>query len=258
MRPQRFLRLGTLVIGLILLGAGLIAPVGWAQSPPQSMTPQPMTKEAVEQIIRQYLLDHPEVIMDSVRQFQERQRSEERKRANAAIATRQNDLLRDPASPVAGNPQGDVTVVEFFDYRCGYCKRVAPILKELMAGDPNLRVVFKEFPILSPESNLAARAALAAQAQGKYLPLHDALIASDSSLSMPDILKLAAALDLDTGKLQADMNKPEIQAAIQKNHALAQALGINGTPAFIIGSELIPGAIELPTFKELIAKARKR
>jgi protein-disulfide isomerase len=159
---------------------------------------------------------------------------------------------------VAGNPKGDVTVVEFFDYRCGYCKRVTPVLKELMAGDPNLRVVFKELPILSPESNLAAKAALAAEAQGKYLPFHEALMASDSSLSMPDILQLATALKLDTAKLQADMNKPEIQAAIQKNHALAQAVGITGTPAFIIGPELVPGAIELPALKELIAKARKR
>jgi len=253
-RPQRILHLVTLFFNLALLAASLFASAGWAAE----TAPPALTKEAVEQIIRQFLMDHPEVVMDSVRRFQERQRAEERKRAGAAIATRQDDLLRDPASPVAGNPKGDVTVVEFFDYRCGYCKRVTPVLKELMAGDPNLRVVFKELPILSPESNLAAKAALAAEAQGKYLPFHEALMASDSSLSMPDILQLATALKLDTAKLQADMNKPEIQAAIQKNHALAQAVGITGTPAFIIGPELVPGAIELPALKELIAKARKR
>ncbi|MBI4537564.1 MAG: DsbA family protein [candidate division NC10 bacterium] len=252
-RPQRTIRMGTLLVILALLaGSPLVRDAG-AQSPPE-----PMTKEAVEQIIHRYLLDHPEVIMESVRQFQERQRADERKRASATIATRQDDLLRDSASPVAGNPQGDVTVVEFFDYRCGYCKRVAPVLRQLMAEDPNVRVVFKEFPILSPESTLAAKAALAAHAQGKYLPFHDALMTSNSALSMPDILKIAAQLQLDTGKLQADMNKPEIQAALQKNHALAQAMGITGTPAFIIGPELVPGAIELPVFKELIAKARQQ
>jgi protein-disulfide isomerase len=250
---QRVFRLGISLAALALFAGSLAPSRGLAQS-----APPPMTKEAVEAIIRQYLLDHPEVIMESVRGLQERQRAEEKKRAAAAIAARQDDLLQDPASPMAGNPAGDVTVVEFFDYRCGYCKRMAPAVKQLLADDPRLRVVFKELPILSQESALAARAALAAHKQGKYQALHEALMASDASLSMPEILALARELRLDTEKLQADMNMPEIQSAIQKNRALAQALGINGTPAFIIGAELVPGAIDLPAFKELIARARKR
>jgi protein-disulfide isomerase len=218
--------------------------------------PPPLTKEAVEQIIRQYLLDHPEVVADSIRLLQERQRTEERRRAGAAIAGAQEELLRDPATPVGGNPRGDVTVVEFFDYQCGYCKRVAPVLKQLIAEDPKVRVAYKEFPILSPESVLAARAALAANRQGKYERFHELLMEAAGPLTLERILAVAGEATLDVEALKGEMSAPAVQAALDKTQALAQSLGLRGTPAFIVGTEFVPGAVDLPTLKALVAKAR--
>lgn len=231
---------------------GLPVPAGAQAAAP------PMTREAVEQIIRQYLLDHPEVITDSLRSLEERQRSEERRRAGAAIAGRQEELLRDPATPVGGSAEGDVTVVEFFDYQCGYCKRVAPVLKQLLVEDPKVRVLYKELPILGPESVLAAQAALAAHRQGKYERFHDLMMESPTRPSLDRILEVAQAVGLDLGRLREDMESPAVKAALDKNHALAQAIGLRGTPAFVVGSELIPGAADLETLHALVTKARGR
>jgi len=218
----------------------------------------PLTKGEIETIIREYLLSHPEVILESVRTAQERQRAEERQRAGAALLARQDELLRDPSSPVGGNPDGDVTVVEFFDYHCGHCQRVALTLAELVAEDRNVRVVYKELPILSPESLLAAQAALAANLQGKYGPFHRALMAADGPLGQAAILAIASQVGLDPARLQVDMRSRAVQEALQKNDALARAIGLRGTPAFVIGSELIPGAPDLAGLKALVARARGR
>jgi len=227
-------------------------------TPARAETEPPLTKQAVEQIIRQYLLDHPEVIADSIRLLQERQRAEERRRVGALIAGAQEELLRDPATPVGGNPRGDVTVVEFFDYQCGHCKRMASLLKQLTAEDPQVRIAYKEFPILSPESLLAARAALAANRQGKYQPLHDLLMESSQPPTLEHILELAQEAGLDVAALQAEMDSPAVGEALQKVQALGQRLGLRGTPAFIVGTEFAPGALDLPTLKALVAKARGR
>jgi protein-disulfide isomerase len=218
----------------------------------------PPSREAIETIIREYLLQHPEVIVEAVRVFQERQQAEERQRIAAVLAARRAELYQDAAAPVAGNARGDVTVVEFFDYRCGYCKSVLPTLRQLLEQDRQVRFVFKEFPILGPDSMLAARAALAARAQGKYVAFHQALMAQSGPLALPDILRVAAQVKLDPVRLQADMEAPEIRQAIQKNLALAQELGVRGTPAFVIGDELVAGAMELDALKDLVAKARGR
>jgi len=247
------LRIGFLGLCLLAIAAGPMVPDSLAQN-----ASQPLTKEAIEQIIRQYILDHPELITESLRLAQERRQAEERKRAAAVIDVRRDDLLREPASPIGGNPEGDVTVVEFFDYRCGYCKRVAPIVRQLQAEDLKVRIVYKELPILGEESRLAARAALAAHKQGKYLPFHEALMASNDPPTMGEILKIAAQVGLDPVRLQTEMGSPEIQAALRKNHDLAQALGIRGTPAFVIGSEMVPGALDLSKLKELVARVRVR
>jgi protein-disulfide isomerase len=252
MQIRRISRYG-LVLALTFLAGGLAARADAAEGPSP-----PLTREGVEEMIRQYILTHPEVLMESLRAFQERQQAQERERTAAALVARAAELLQDPATPVGGNPQGDVTVVEFFDYRCGYCQRMAATLTQLLAEDRNVRLVYKELPILGPESVLAARAALAARAQGKYLPFHGALLAAGGPLTLEEILKVARTIPLDTEKLQADMQAPEIQEALQRNRALAQQLGIRGTPAFIVGAELVPGALELPRLKELVAKARAR
>ncbi len=246
-----------LVTGLVVLiaamAAGLAGPVAQAAEPPGELS-----REAIERIVREYLLEHPEVIMEALQALEERQRTAQRQRASESLNARRSELVGDPATPVGGNPQGDVTVVEFFDYRCGYCKSVAPALKQLVKEDSKVRLVYKEFPILGPESILAARAALAAGGQGKYVALHDALMTASESLTLPVILTIAGQVGLDTARLQKDMESPAILAVIQRNHELAQALGINGTPAFVVGSELVPGAVDLAALKRLVDQARAR
>jgi protein-disulfide isomerase len=249
MRP-RWARLAGLLGALAVLGAT-------ASVAAQTGRP-PLDRPAIEAIIREYLLQNPEVILEAVRAMQERQQAEERQRVAAVLAARRAELYQDAAAPVAGNPRGDVTVVEFFDYQCRYCKTVVPALRQLLEQDRQVRFVFKEFPILGPESVLAARAALAARAQGKYVAFHQALMAQGGPLTLPEILRVAAQVKLDPARLQADMEAPEIRQAIQKNLALAQELGIRGTPVFVIGGELVTGALELDALKDLVAKARAR
>jgi protein-disulfide isomerase len=166
-------------------------------------------------------------------------------------------LLNDPNSPVSGNLDGDVTVVEFFDYRCGYCKRVAGAVSQLQKDDPNVRVVYKDFPILGEASELAARAALASKTQGKHLAFHEALLASKSELTQETIFAIAKQVGLDPDQLNKGMQDPTIRTIIEHNRALARELGINGTPGFIVGTELVPGALELKDLKNLVRQVRQ-
>jgi protein-disulfide isomerase len=217
-----------------------------------------LSREATEEIIRDYLLKNPEIIEQALRTLEERQRKAERQESQKALTAHREELLSDPRSPVGGNPRGSVTVVEFFDYRCPHCKHAAPDVKKLAQEDSDVRIVYKQFPVLGPDSELAARAALAAHAQGKYAALHDALLAASGPLTLPAILKLAGPAGLDVAKLQADIETPEIRATIERDRALAAALGITGTPSFVIGSELVPGAVDLATLKALVAEARAK
>ena len=160
-------------------------------------------------------------------------------------------------SPVGGNPHGDITVVEFFDYNCGYCKKVSGGLKELAARDPNVRIVYKEFPILSQESTAAAKAALAARRHGKYEEFHYGLMAAEKTDDAA-IQTLATKLGLDYSSLNKDMADQKWDAQLARNHQLANALGINGTPAFIIGDSLIPGAVDAEKLISLVNAERAR
>jgi protein-disulfide isomerase len=219
---------------------------------------QGLSREATEEIIRDYLLKNPEIVEQALRILEERQRKAEKQETMKALAAHREDLLSDPRSPVGGNPTGSVTVVEFFDFRCPHCKRAAPDVKKLAQEDSDVRIVYKQFPVLGPDSELAARAALAAHAQGKYAALHDAMLAANGPLTMPAILKLAGPAGVDVAKLQADIETPEIRATIERDRALATALGITGTPSFVIGTELVPGAVDLATLKALVAEARSK
>jgi len=216
------------------------------------------SREATEEIIRDYLLKNPEIVDQALRILEERQRKAEKQESMKTLAAHREDLLSDPRSPVGGNPRGSVTVVEFFDFRCPHCKHAAPDVKRLAQEDSDVRIVFKQFPVLGPDSELAARAALAAHAQGKYAALHDAMLAANGPLTLPVILKLAGPAGLDVAKLQADMETPEIRATIERDRALAAAVGITGTPSFVIGTELVPGAVDLATLKALVAEARAK
>jgi len=165
-------------------------------------------------------------------------------------------VLRDPASPVTGNPDGDVTLVEFFDYNCPYCRQVAPVVAEAEATDPQLRIVYKEFPILGPGSVFAAKAALAAHQQGLYFAFHEALMQAGGRADEESVLAVARDVGLDVERLRSDMKDPEIQAAIDRNLALAEALRITGTPGFVVGRRILRGATELETLQSLIREAR--
>lgn len=175
----------------------------------------------------------------------------------AVIAARRDEIYNDPEAPVGGNPQGDVTIVEFFDYNCPYCRQVASVLDELVQTDPNIRLVYKEFPILGPNSTFAARAALAARKQGKYLEFHSALMMGRRVADEAAVLEFARIAGLDIDRLKADMEDPAIGAILERNLSLADALHISGTPAFVIADEIYPGAAELADFQRLIAAARE-
>jgi len=209
-----------------------------------------------ERRIRAYLLKHPEVIVEAMQIYQDQQRADEVKVARQLLKSRAKEILHDPASPVSGNAKGDVTVVEFFDYNCPYCRRVVPDMIKLEEDDPKLRIVYKEFPILGPNSTFAAKAALAADRQGKYLEFHRALMKSRSTVNEKSVLRTAVGLGLNIEQLKKDIAAPEIAAALERNIALAGALRINGTPAFVIGQEIVPGAMGLKAMQELVRKAR--
>lgn len=247
----------SLIAAALALGAVLVVPAAQAQDKTPAMDPQ--QRGAIETVVREYLLANPEVIVDAIRLYREREQQAQADQAKMALSAHKNSLINDPDAPVAGNPKGDVTVVEFFDYHCGYCKRVFPVLRELLDSDKNLRWVFKEFPILGPESVTASRAALAAWKldPAKYLDFHAALMATSGGLPEDRILKIAKTAGYDADKLKKEMASDSVTAEINRNHQIAETLGIRGTPAFIVGDELVPGAVDVDTLRQLIAKARK-
>ena len=213
--------------------------------------------DAIRQIIREYLIEHPEVLIEAQQALQAKRAAQEAEQAQQAIQLYRDELLFDPEAPVAGNPDGAVTLVEFFDYRCGYCRRVKPTVETLLAENDDLRLVFKEFPILGPESTEAARAALAARNQGSYEAFHWALMETDGSFDRDHILSVARSVGLDDQRLARDMEDPALDSLLERNAALANALGIGGTPAFVIGDRLIGGALPLEHFRVAIADARQ-
>ncbi len=215
-----------------------------------------LQKEEIEALVRDYILQHPEVIMESLAIMQAREQAEKDEALQQALIAHRPALEADPGDPVIGNPDGDVTIVEFFDYQCGYCKSVLGPLMDLVTADGNIRLVLKEFPILGPESEIAAAASLAAHRQGLYEPFHVALLGLRGRLSQDVIWQVAREVGLDIARLQKDMTDPAIQAQIQKSYRLAQVLNIQGTPAFTIGAELVPGAIGREQMAALVAQAR--
>ncbi|HEY3841143.1 MAG TPA: DsbA family protein [Bryobacteraceae bacterium] len=229
-----------------------------AAQQPSPEAPAPSTeKAAIEQIVRQYILLHPEVLVESMRVYQERERAEQQKRSRETVLAHLNDLQHDPSSPVTGAGPG-LTIVEFFDYHCGFCKRAEGIIQKVLADHPDVHFVFKEFPFLGTESALAAKASLAADKQGGYLKFHQALMALSGSISLSAIEDLAARQGLDVSRLKKDIESPEIKAALLKNRELGRDLGVKSTPSFVIGSELVQGVIDAAAFDRLISEAQTR
>jgi protein-disulfide isomerase len=251
-RIKRMMRRRVLAAALAVLFAlaGTAAPASAQQN--ETLTDQAKT----EQIIHDYLLAHPEVIIEAVNNYQKQQEKASAEKQTQALIDRREELQRTPGDPVVGSPNGDVTVVEFFDYRCPYCKAVAASFIDLYDKDGKVRLVLKEFPILGPESEFASKAALAAQRQGKYREFHLAMMTIKGKLTNDDVRHLAAKVGIDVAKLELDMQDPAIAETINRNYALAEALGIKGTPAFIVDNELVPGAITVEEMQKRIAAAR--
>ncbi|MGH6937931.1 DsbA family protein [Hypericibacter sp.] len=176
----------------------------------------------------------------------------------AVTLARHDEIFSDPTAPVGGNPAGDVTLVEFFDYNCPYCREAASILDATVQTDKGLRLVFKELPILGPGSTFAAQAALAAHKQGKYLIFHKAMMAYSGAITESSTLQIATDVGLDLERLKTDMKDPLIDQAVQRNRALAQALRISGTPSFVIGREIVRGLVDIETMRRFIVAARER
>ena len=223
------------------------ATVQMAQAPtpmPPPVNFSPEQKKELEKIIKNYLITNPEIFLEAQTALETKLEKEQAEKLKTAIAENARDIYRDPVADVAGNPQGDITVVEFFDYNCGYCKRGLHDVIKLVESDPKVRVVFKELPILSKGSEEASRVAIAAGRQGKYWDVHKAMLEAKGVMNETNALAIASKLGLDIDKLKKDMASPDVEAEIKKSEALAKKMGVNGTPHFLVGDRSIPGAPE--------------
>ena len=217
----------------------------------------PERRQAIEAIIHDYLVQNPDVLIEALRAAEDKANRDADAKAALVLKDRRDEVFDDPATPVGGNPQGDVTIVEFFDYRCPYCKQVQPALQKLLDEDHKLRFVYKEMPVLGAPSVTAAHAALAARLQGKYETFHAAMMGTKGQITDEVVYQVAGSIGLDVDRLKRDMAAPDIEQAVKANLALAKALDIHGTPGFIIGEHIVPGAIDLDALKDLVAGARK-
>jgi protein-disulfide isomerase len=213
-------------------------------------------KAAIEAVVHDYLMAHPEVIIEAVQNYQEKLESEKDSAAKLALIERTPQLLNDPDSQVLGNAQSDCVIVEFFDNQCPYCQANEPELQKLLKQDARVKLVLKEFPILGPISVTAAKAALASVKQGKYPQFHEALLAHKGHYDKAALVdEIAKSVGLDLDKLHKDMESPEIAAELAKNIDLGKALNITGTPGFVIGDQIVPGAANMDELKKYVANA---
>ena len=210
----------------------------------------------IERIVRDYLVANPEVIEEAMRALRAKRDEARRQVVRNAIGENRDAILSHPATPVSGNPGGDVTLVEFFDYQCGFCRRELASMKELLASDGNLRVAWKELPVLGPVSRFAARASMASARQGRYHDFHVALMGESGKLTEGAVMAVAERVGLDAERLRRDMADPAIDAYLDETAGLARALGIDGTPAFVIGDTVVPGAVGADRLRRLIADVR--
>jgi protein-disulfide isomerase len=214
----------------------------------------------IEKIIKDYIVAHPEVLQEAMAELEKRQTAAEAEKAKTAIKTNEQAIFSSPRQVTIGNAQGDVTLVEFFDYNCGYCKRALSDLLDLMKGDSKLRVVLKEFPILSPDSVEAAHVAAAVRMQDptgkKYFEFHQKLLGGRGKADKTRALAVAKEVGLDMPRLEKDMAGDEAKATVQESMKLAETLGLSGTPSYVVGSEVVVGAVGLDDLKQKVNTAR--
>lgn len=238
------------------IAAVLLALPASAQDTPRAFSPE--EEAAIGAIVRDYLIANPQVLVEALDALDAMEAEEEAARQAAAITANRDALERDGVSFVAGNPDAAVTLVEFFDYRCPACKSAAEGVRELVAERDDVRIVFKEFPILGPDSTLASRAAIAAIPLGGYQAFHFALMENEGTLDRDRIMEIAAETGLDTERLERGMDSARVTEIIENNYDLAREIGVRGTPAFVIGTTLVPGAAPLAELEQLIEEERAR
>jgi len=214
----------------------------------------------IESIVRNYLLAHPEVLEEAMAELTKRQQADEAAKHEASVAQNASLIFNSPRGVTLGNPNGDVTFVEFFDYNCGYCKRAMSDMLDLMKADSKLKVVLKEFPVLSPGSVEAAQVAVAVRMQDptgkKYLDFHQKLLGGRGPADKAHAIQAAKEAGLDVARIEKDITSPEVRSTIEENFKLAEAMGMNGTPSYVIGKQVVIGAIGLDGLKEKIGVAR--
>jgi protein-disulfide isomerase len=246
---RSFRLLAPALMAFVLLGAPTAAPA-------QSFTDT--QRSDIETIIKNYLVSHPEVLEEAMNELTKRQAAAETQKHEESIAKNADAIFNSPRGVVLGNKDGDVTFVEFFDYNCGYCKRAMADMLDLMKNDPKLKVVLKEFPVLSEGSIEAAKVAVAARMQDpkKYLDFHQKLLGGRGPADKARAMAAAKDAGYDTAKLEKDLANPEVKATIEENFKLAEEMGLNGTPSYVIGKQIVVGAVGLDGLKEKIGIAR--
>jgi protein-disulfide isomerase len=217
-------------------------------------------KSEVERILRDYLIAHPEVIQDAMAELDKRQSAADAEKHKATIKQSAQTIFSSPRQVVLGNPDGNVTFVEFFDYNCGYCKRAMDDMLTLLNDDPKLKIVLKEFPVLGPGSVEAAQVAVAVRMQDKtgkkYLEFHQKLLGGRGQADKARALAVAKDIGLDMTRLEKDLASAEVKATLQENFKVAEALGLNGTPSYVIGDNVVVGAVGLEALKEKVNTSR--
>jgi protein-disulfide isomerase len=247
---MRSLRLFTpALLALALCGAPL---------PASAQSFNDAQRNDIEMIVRNYLIAHPEVLEEAMNELSKRQAAAEAARHEASIARNAETIFNSPRGVVLGNKDGDVSFVEFFDYNCGYCKRAMADMLDLLKNDPKLKVVLKEFPVLSEGSVEAAKVAIAVRMQDpkKYLDFHTKLLGGRGPADKVRAMAAAKDAGLDTARIEKDLASPEIRATIEENLRLAEEMGLNGTPSYVIGKQIVIGAVGLEGLKEKIGVAR--
>jgi protein-disulfide isomerase len=245
--------LRTLLTALALLG---LAAGAHAQGTAPASGFTATQRQEIVSILREALREDPTILRDALVAVEMADQRDREGQTRGGIARNRAALVGNAADPVRGNPQGRITVVEFFDARCPYCKQMVPALAEVLRRNRDVRLVQKDLPILGPNSVLASRALLAAQRQGKYAEYHDALLTTREDLTEAVLKREAEKLGLNWQRIRTDMDMPDIRQRLDANLALARDIGIEGTPAFIVGDRLVPGALDLAGLERLIAEAR--
>ncbi len=241
---------------LVVLGAVL------ALAPAKAQTSTPFSSEqrdAIGQVVREYLLKNPEILQEAFTELERRMQESQRAARVSALQTERDKLFHSPHDYVVGNPQGDVTLIEFMDYNCPFCKRAAADVEALIKADPKLRVVLKDFPVLGPDSLEASRVAVAAKTQltgDKVFEFHKRLMGSSGRVNGERAKAVAREMGLDLARLEKDMNNSEVEAVLRETVALGTKLGVTGTPAFVIGDEIAPGAVGVNPLRLAIMNVR--